>query len=875
MAFSSSSSSSDNKSDSKRLSPSCPSDRVQPSGGYNAVPPPITGNFMPPKPDLVFHTVPIAVETDHSAFTVQLTLQIASSFVQSTEQVKPPRHLVQPVETSIPATPKPTSLNPSPKTNTSPPKVTAVKAPVVSAAQGIKGKWGNLQQDLKDKGVIDSGCSRHMTGNRSYLTYYEEIDGGFVTFGGNFKGWKITRKGTLRTGKLDFKDVYFVKELKFDLFSVSQICGKKNSVLFTDTACVVLSPDFKLTDESHILLKVPKKDNMYSVDLKDVVPQGGLTCLFAKAISDESTLWHKRLRHTHGRMILESVENGPLLWPTVKENGVTRSKKYSELSTTEAIQADCDVKATNIILQGLPPQVYALVSTHKVKKELWERIQMLMQGTSLMKQERELFQKGDDPIDSINHMMSLLTAVVTSRYPLSNNQLRTSSNPRQQATINNGKVTIQPIQGRRNSITAGMSRQYTSGPSGTSGKLRVIVCYNCKDEGHMSKQCTKPKRKRDEVWFKEKVLLVQAQANGQVLHEEELEFLADPGIAETQSTYVIQNTNAILIHDSEETLMLEDESRSKMLHKQKDPMMSEKKNELSTKQAFWSQYSVNSKEPNLSSSTTIVEVPKELPKVSMVLVITALKNTISKLKGKAVVNEAVTLHPIDPELLKIDVAPLAPKLSNNRTAHNDYLKHTQEETATLREIVKNKRLLDPVNTSLDYALARDEAFVPHAKRLRIGRSNFCLLSDIKSKESTLQLVYEVLHLTPFFKAFLVTADVLEIYMQEFWVTATIHHHSIRFKMDNKKHIVNLESFREMLHICPRLPHQPFVEPPFEEEILAFLWFLGHSGAIRRLTNVNINKLHQPWRSFAAIINKYLTGKNSSYDSLRLSQAQIL
>nr|GEY93974.1 hypothetical protein [Tanacetum cinerariifolium] len=88
-------------------------------------------------------------------------------------------------------------------------------------------------------------------------------------------------------------------------------------------------------------------------------------------------------------MILESVVNGPLLWPTVEENRVTRLKKYSELSTTKAIQADCDVKAKNIILQGLPPEVYALVSTHKVAKELWEIIQMLMQGTSLTKQERE------------------------------------------------------------------------------------------------------------------------------------------------------------------------------------------------------------------------------------------------------------------------------------------------------------------------------------------------------------------------------------------------------------------------------------------------------------------------------------------------------
>nr|GFA98504.1 hypothetical protein [Tanacetum cinerariifolium] len=88
-------------------------------------------------------------------------------------------------------------------------------------------------------------------------------------------------------------------------------------------------------------------------------------------------------------MILESVENGPLLWPTIEEDGVTRLKKYSELSTTEAIQADCDAMATNIILQGLPLEVYALVSTYKVSKELWERIQMLMQGTSFTKQERE------------------------------------------------------------------------------------------------------------------------------------------------------------------------------------------------------------------------------------------------------------------------------------------------------------------------------------------------------------------------------------------------------------------------------------------------------------------------------------------------------
>nr|GFB50832.1 hypothetical protein [Tanacetum cinerariifolium] len=180
-----------------------------------------------------------------------------------------------------------------------------------------------------------------------------------------------------------------------------------------------------------------------------------------------------------------------------------------------------------------------------------------------------------------------------------------------------------------------------------------------------------------------------------------------------------------------------------------------------------------------------------------------------------------------------------------------------------------------MNTTIEHQLAMDEALVHTAQRLKIGRSNFRLLSDIKSKELTLQLVYDVLRRCLFFNAFLVTVDVSEIYIQEFWATTTVHYHSIRFKMDTKKHIINLESFRDILHIRPRVPGQLFADPSFEEEIFAFIRFLGHSAAIKTLNDVNINKLYQPWRSFAALINKCLTGKSSSYDSLRLSQAQIL
>nr|GEY15011.1 retrovirus-related Pol polyprotein from transposon TNT 1-94 [Tanacetum cinerariifolium] len=778
-----------------------------------------------------------------------------------------------------------------------------------------------------------------------------------------------------------------------------------------------------------------------------------------------------------------------------KKNGAVHVKQTAWMNDSRIpIQADCDVKVTNIILRGLLPEVYALVSTHKVAKELWERIQMLMQGTSLTKQERECklydefdkfaYRKGESLCDFYVRFSLLLNDMNIYNMKLEQFQLNTkflntlpaewskfmtdvklvrdlhmpnvdqlhaylgqheyhanevrimherTSDPL--ALVANHQMNKSPYQPHQQSyqqhqfqLQVSTFQQYTSGPSGTSGKQRVIVCYNCKGEGHMLKQYTKPKRKRDEVWFKDKVLLVQAQANGQVLHEEELEFLADPGISETQSTQyvitnndayqaddldaydsdcdeinsakialmvnlshygsdnlakqlepqlydgsVIQKTDAIVIRDSEETLMLEDKSCSKMLQKQKDLMMSEKK--VNTKPVDYAAL-------NQLSNTTIVEVPKELPKVSMVnsslkklkfhlasfdvvvkerttataitegtwgfehtkacfrdeiipfvkalkelfnsfdqflideltkvqnvfnqmeqaveqycveknnfqdkmndivnecehcvtietelqrdfikrecydklfkqyttlekhcislevdnqlkqelfqrnnsfsqqsaltfdqlfeindlkaqsqekdtiimklkerikslsgnvkeekikreleeieminleldhrvaklvaknehlkqtykqlydsikssrvrskekcddlikqvnikstensdlnaspqekvLVITALKETLSKLKGKAVVNEAVTLHPIDLELLKINVAPLAPKLRNNTTSHNDYLKHTQEETATLREIVENERLLNPLNTSLDYAL---------------------------------------------------------------------------------------------------------------------------------------------------------------------------
>nr|GEZ75607.1 putative LRR receptor-like protein kinase [Tanacetum cinerariifolium] len=133
-----------------------------------------------------------------------------------------------------------------------------------TADMGRKGKADSSQKNIDDKGYWDSGCSRHMTGNISYLSDFEPFDGGYVSFGQG--GCKITGKGTIKTGKLEFENVYFVKDLKYNMFSVSQICDNKNGVLFTDVECIVLGRNLKLLDDANILLRTPRQHNMVLVN---------------------------------------------------------------------------------------------------------------------------------------------------------------------------------------------------------------------------------------------------------------------------------------------------------------------------------------------------------------------------------------------------------------------------------------------------------------------------------------------------------------------------------------------------------------------------------------------------------------------------------
>ncbi|GJV44112.1 putative ribonuclease H-like domain-containing protein [Tanacetum coccineum] len=188
-----------------------------------------------------------------------------------------------------------------------------------------KGRWGTAGDPSTDNdiGIVDSGCSRSMTGNKEKLDDFVQVKGGIVKFGGG--DGRISGKGTIRTSKLDFENVYYVEELQhFNLFSVSQICDKKNKVLFTDTACLVLTEEFQLPDESQVVLRIPRERDLYTFSISELQPEQNVTCLVAKASLDESTRWHRRMAHVNFKTINK-----------LAKEGVLDSKKYYSLVVTD------------------------------------------------------------------------------------------------------------------------------------------------------------------------------------------------------------------------------------------------------------------------------------------------------------------------------------------------------------------------------------------------------------------------------------------------------------------------------------------------------------------------------------------------------------
>nr|GEZ25363.1 hypothetical protein [Tanacetum cinerariifolium] len=521
------------------------------------------------------------------------------------------------------------------------------------------------------------------------------------------------------------------------------------------------------------------------------------------------------LNRQHGRMILEFVKSGLLLWPTIEENEVIRLKKYSELSTTEAIQADCDVNTK--FLNTLPPEWSKFVTDVKLVRDLHtvdpgiaETLSTQYAVTNNAAYQADDLDTYDSDCDELNSakiaLMVNLSHYGSDNLAESETEINDSNiisysqymNESQYITVQNSSSPV-----LQDDLILFVIEQL---------KTQVVSYTKINQDNKNVNNLLTAKLER----YKDQVKILKEQNN------------VDKATESCAQSWEIDNLKHIHSEhlNEKESLEQKDFKTSFVPH-----------TELSAEQGFWSRYSVNSKEPYLSLSTTIVEVPKELPKVSMVnsslkklkfhlasfdvvvkerttataiteatlvsrkghshcklkerlksfsgnvreekikreleeietinieldhrvtklvaenehlkqtykqlydsikslrvqskeqcddlikqvniksaknsdlnaslqekvLVITALKETLSKLKRKDVVDKAVSLHPIDLELLKIDVAPLAPKLRNNRTAHTDYLRHTQEETATLREIVKSERLLNPLNTSLYYA----------------------------------------------------------------------------------------------------------------------------------------------------------------------------
>nr|GEV45211.1 retrotransposon protein, putative, unclassified [Tanacetum cinerariifolium] len=252
---------------------------------------------------------------------------------------------------------------------------------------------------------------------------------------------------------------------------------------------------------------------------------------------DELTAMASEQQH----IIVVGVENHPpMLEKSMYDSWASHICLFIKGKKHGSMMLDSIDNATNIILYDLPPDVYAIVNHQEAAKDIWDRVKKLMKGNELSYQEREcglynlfdkfayvqgerllavlVFQQNKDPIECINKAMSFLS-VVASRFPPSNNQLRTSSKIRNQGTI-----------------------QDASQP-------RVVKCYNCQGKGHMARQCTQPKRPRNAAWFKEKLMLAKAQEAGQILDEEQLEFLADPRISKALDVQKMQYSEQTHIDD--------------------------------------------------------------------------------------------------------------------------------------------------------------------------------------------------------------------------------------------------------------------------------------------------------------------------------------
>nr|GEX28420.1 hypothetical protein [Tanacetum cinerariifolium] len=438
------------------------------------------------------------------------------------------------------------------------------------------------------------------------------------------------------------------------------------------------------------------------------------------------------MNRQHGRMILEYVQNGPLIWPTIKENGVTRPRKYSEWTPVEAIQADCDVKATNIILQGLSLKVYALerecklydefdkfaYTKRETLRDFYLRFSLLLNDMNIYNVKLEQCQVNTKFLNTIPPEWS--------KYVTDVKLLRNSSNPRQQATINDGRVTLQPVQGDKflllltHQCEGSKELPKVSMVNTSLKKLKhhlagfdVVVkertTTTAITEGSWGFKYTKACF-RDEIILFVKALKDIFNTFDQYLIDEltevqnvfhQMKQAVDQHRLESKTFEVKMNQ---ALNENERLLMNQALNENERLLEQVinndimnivvnstvDNASSQEKDTVITK--------LKKRIKSLTGNMNEDKVKKDIDEIETInieldhreqgLIIAALKDDLRKLKGKAFVDNVVKIHTIALEMLKIDVEPLAPGLLNNRAAHSNYLGLTQEQATILREVVK-------------------------------------------------------------------------------------------------------------------------------------------------------------------------------------------
>ncbi|GJY97365.1 hypothetical protein Tco_0514275 [Tanacetum coccineum] len=364
--------------------------------------------------------------------------------------------------------------------------------------------------------------------------------------------------------------------------------------------------------------------------------------------------------------------------------------------------------------------------------------------------------KGDDPIEAINHMMSFLTADVTSGILLPTFQLMTSSNPRQQATIYDGNVTMQPVHGRQNTYAAGTTRKYTSGASGSNtGKQRIVICYNCKGQSSPSMHLTSRRSGSH--------MTVNCDELNSTKNCSRWANLSGMGSDALTEVHNPDNLNYDLFNQSEQIMTSSEQSND----------VSQSETEITTDSNIipYSQFSNEKNHSTLSLRARGLKHTKACFRDEIIPFIKELKDIFNNFNQYLVeeladvqkvfyqMEQAVEQHRLESRTFKVKM--------NQVLSENERLLAQAIDKDIVKTVVNYGQECKLMEISIADQIALDDALVAPTDRLKIGKCNLRLSSDVTLKEATLQVAYDVLKLTPFYKAFQVSADVPEIYMQEF------------------------------------------------------------------------------------------------------------